>query len=510
MKPLKLLFLLTILSTPTFAITRYVTPTGAGIQDGTSWANAAPGPSLQTIIDASTFGDEVWVTCGTYTTTNTMDRTISFSMKTDVAIYGSFAGTETLLSQRIFSCGPCSILSGEIGIAGNTDNSYKVVSNAMLTTTAILDGFVIRDANDDRPPSNTGNGLGGGVYNHGYGTGGFCHPTIRNCIFNNNFASWGAGAFNNGYQNGLSEPIYINCIFQENHAYVEAGGMDSYGVGGNASPTIINTIFYGNTSATNVGAMYAWGGNAGGNSHPVLINCVFANNSAMNGYGGAFIADNLDQAGGASSGSCTVTLQNCVVWNNTATGDGQQFYVRGSGAQVIATYSDIDLSGQVSPHIISGPGTGNLNTNPQFVNILSALGVDNCWLTSDDGLQLQNTSPLINAGVVVAGAPTSDILGTLHSGNPDMGAYEHEPLSQLMDKQIDRFTLYPNPATDKLTIDFPDNYNSGHRIQICDIDGRVIKSETILGTQIIVISDLPNGLYFIKIDENQTKKFIKK
>ena len=507
MKPLNLLFLIVLISTSSFATIRYVTPTGAGNQDGTSWINAAPGESLQSIIDASAFQDEIWLTCGTYTPTNTTDRTISFSMKTDVAIYGSFLGTETVLSQRAFSCGPCSILSGEIGIAGITDNSYKVVSNEFLPPTAILDGFVIRDANDDRTPSNTGNGLGGGIYNHGLGTGGFCHPTIRNCVFTNNFASFGAGAFNNGYQDGLSLPYYINCIFQENHAYVEAGAMDNYGVGGNASPTIINTLFYGNTSATNVGGMYAWGGNAGGNSHPVLVNCVFANNSALNGYGGAFIADNSDQTGGTSSGACTVTIRNSVVWNNSATADGPQFYIRGNGAEVIATYSDIDLSGQVAPHVISGSGTGNLNTNPQFVNILNALGADNCWMTSDDGLHLQNVSPLINAGNST-GATTEDILGMPHSGNPDMGAYEYQPSSQLMSHHTTDFTIYPNPASNELNIKPPDKLE--HRIQLYDIYGKVLKSETIVGHQIIHISDFPIGLYLVKIDGNSTLKFIKK
>ena len=506
MKPLKLIFLWIVLSNSAFAITRYVTPTGSGIQDGTTWANAAPNDSLQTVINASQPGDEVWVACGTYITTSSTDRNISFSMKNDVAVYGGFTGTETVLSERIFSCGPCSTLSGEIGVVGNTDNSYTVVSNQALASTAILDGFVISDGNDDRSPSSSGNGLGGGVYNHGYGAGGYCHPTIRNCVFTNNFASWGAGAFNNGYANGNTEPTYINCIFHQNHAYIEAGGMDSYGVGGNASPTIINSIFYGNTSATNVGAMYAWGGNAGGNSHPVLINCVFANNMATNGYGGAFIADNSDEAGGTSSGSCTVTLQNCVVWNNTATGAGQQFYIRGNGAQVIATYSDIDLAGQNSPHIISGPGTGNLNTDPQFVNILSALGIDNCWLTGDDGLQLQNTSPLINSGSPT-GAPNTDILGIVHSGNPDIGAYEYQSVTQIMENEMGDITIYPNPASDKLTINFQDN--AEHRIQFYDIYGKVIRSEVIIGPQVLTISDLPNGLYLIKIDASHTKKFIK-
>ncbi len=415
----------TLAFTVTAQTTFYVTPSGAGLMDGTSWSNAVSGQDLQTTINTAVVGDQVWLACGTYLPTTNTNRSISFAMKTGVAIYGSFQGTENIIQERILSCGPCSILSGEIGNAGIADNSYTVVWNPSMDDTAILDGFVIEDGNDDRAPTSNGNGLGGGIYNHGYGNAGFCHPTIRNCVFTNNFASWGGGAFNNGYNNGNSNPTYINCIFYDNHAYIEAGGMDSYGVGGNASPTVINTLFYENTSATNVGAMYAWGGNAGGNSHPILTNCVFANNTATNGYGGAFIADSRDESGGTSSGSCTVTLKNCILWNNTATGAGQQFYIRGANSQVIATYSNIDMSGQAGPHIISGAQTGNLSLDPQFNDILNAIGLDGCWMTADDGLQLQQSSPCIDTGDN-ADTYATDLLGNtrIMGGTVDMGVFE--------------------------------------------------------------------------------------
>lgn len=430
MKLLKLTLLLIILNNSSYATTRYVTSAGSGSLDGSSWTNAAPGESLQIMINASVASDQVWVACGTYLTTNSTNRSVSFSMKNGVEIYGGFNGTETTLSQRVFSCSPCSILSGEIGAVGNADNSYKVISNQLLENTSILDGFIIRDANDNRSPTNLGNGLGGGIYNHGYGATGYCHPTIRNCVIYNNYASWGAGAFNNGYNSGNTEPVYTNCVFYENHAYIEAGGMDSYGVGGNASPTITNTIFYGNTSETNAGAMYIWGGNVGGQSNPILTNCVFANNSATNGYGGGFVVSNLDENGTTSSGSSTITLKNCIMWNNTATGVAPQFYVRGSGAQVIATYSDIDLIGQTAPHILSGTLEGNLNTDPLFLNISNGAGADGCWLTLDDGLQLQGSSLLINAGNST-GAPLEDILQVPHFGNPDIGAYEFSAMTPI-------------------------------------------------------------------------------
>lgn len=488
------------------ASTYYVSESGAGTGDGTSWTNAAAGNNLQVIIDASISGDEVWVACGTYVPTSTTDRSLSFHMKNDVAIYGGFQGTESQLSERIFSCGSCTVLSGEIGTNGITDNSYTVVYNEEVTNTAVLDGFIISDGNDDRTPTSAGDGLGGGMYNHGFGSTGFCHPIIRNTIFNNNYASWGAGAFNNGYDGGNAEPYYLNCIFYENHAYIEAGGMDSYGVGGNASPTVVNTLFYGNTSATNVGAMYAWGGN-GGNSQPVLINCVFANNSATNGYGGAFIADNLNENGAASSGSCVVTLQNCIVWNNTATGEGPQFYIRGDGAQVVASYSAIDLTGQTGTHIISGAGTGNLNETPLFLNLSNGRGTDNCWLTADDGLQLAAASPLINAGTSLD-AQATDIMGNPRAGNVDIGAYEFQNLTEVVELKDQPLRIYPNPSTGFVQLELP-TWKAGEQLIVRNVIGEVLDTYTPTGAKFVWNRNLSSGVYILDYLGSTTRLIIK-
>jgi hypothetical protein len=486
---------------------RYVTPLGAGALDGTSWANAFPGTSLQFAIDASSVNDEVWVAAGIYYTTPTTNRNISFRMRNGVAIYGSFIGTETLLSERTLTSGLTSILSGEIGAAGIIDNSYKVIYNEDLDNTAIIDGFIVQDGNDNRSPSNAGNGLGSGIYNHGYNPGGFCHPIVRNCVFRQNTASFGSGAFNNGYNGGSTLPTFINCVFSQNHATIAAGGMDSYGVGGTASPTVINTIFYENTSAENVGAMYAWGG-GGGNSHPVLINCAFVNNRALNGYGGAFIADNLDPSGGTSSGACTVTLQNCIVWNNTATGTSPQFYVRGTGAQVVATYSDINLTGQNAPHILSGVGTGNIDTDPLFLDIASGVGVDGNWMTADDGLQLLNASPCIDVGDNT-GVSLTDILSNnrIFNTTVDMGTYEFDSSTLSIENNKPSFDviLYPNPTSSIANLTFNVSETETISLLLFDIHGRLIKTianeqkTTGIFKHQIDVSQQKAGIYFLKL-----------
>lgn len=414
-------FLILFIALQANAVTRYVTPSGAGAFDGTSWANALPGTSLQAAITASGTGDEVWVMAGTYFTTTGTNRNIYFSMVNGVAIYGSFAGTETSVSQRIFSCGYTSVLSAEIGVAGNADNSYHVINNSSLNNTAILDGFTITGghANFDLL-GNDPRSLGGGILNTGSG-GGLCSPTIRNCLFTGNTALFGGGIFDHGQNGGNANPVITNCIFTQNTATGGGGAIDNFGYNGNASPIITNSIFYNNTATDRAGAMYCWGG-GNGNASPTILNCLFINNSSVDG--GAIVSDRTNFVSG-NSGTANPTIRNSIFWGNTASGTGPQFYLLG-GANFTATYSDVDISNQNTPHTITGAGTGNINIAPTFLDISNAIGPDNCWLTNDDGLQFQTGSAGIDVGNNT-GVPTLDIrnFSRIVNTTVDMNAYEY-------------------------------------------------------------------------------------
>lgn len=409
-----------ILSSSINAAIRYVTPSGAGSMNGTTWANAFPGVSLQTAINASAPGEEVWVMNGTYFTTNTANRNIYFNMLNGVSIYGSFNGTEVLLSQRNFSCGFTSVLSAEIGVPGNADNSYHVINNSSLNNTAILDGFTITGANANFDLlGNDNRSLGGGMLNNA-ANGGICSPTIRNCLFTFNTAVFGGGIFNHGQNSGNANPVITNCIFVLNTATSGGGGIDNFGYNGNASPVITNSIFYNNTALSRAGAMYCWGG-GNGNASLVILNSLFVNNSSADG--GGIVSDRTNFAAG-NSGTANPTIRNSIFWGNMASGTGPQFYILGN-ANFTATFSAIDISNQNIPHTITGPGTGNIFSAPTFVNIGDADGADNCWLTIDDGLQLQAGSAGIDAGNNI-GVPLFDIRNNNRIGNAvvDMSAYE--------------------------------------------------------------------------------------
>jgi hypothetical protein len=77
------------------------------------------------------------------------------------------------------------------------------------------------------------------------------------------------------------------------------------------------------------------------------------------------------------------------------------------------------------------------------------------------------------------------------------------------DENSKELSIYPNPATDDLTIS---NINSSiAEIEIIDITGKLIKQLPINNVKEIKIniSDLSNGIYIIRIG-NEFQKFIKK
>ena len=137
--------------------TRYAQSSGSITGACGSWLDAC---DLQYAISQAVSGDEVWVKAGIYLPTYPAttdpapdpppppDRTISFTLKNGVAIYGGFGGAETTRGERNPESN-FTILSGDIGIIGDAaDNSYHVIANTGLDNSAILDGFIITAGNE--------------------------------------------------------------------------------------------------------------------------------------------------------------------------------------------------------------------------------------------------------------------------------------------------------------------------------------------------------------------------
>ena len=237
----------------------YVNENATGNNSGVSWQNAMT--SLKNALNRNCPGvTQIWVAKGIYKPTSNTNRDSSFTLKNNIAIYGGFAGTETLLSQRNWRTNP-TILSGDIGIVSNySDNSYNVIRNENngLNNTAVLNGFTITGGNANKGDY-TGN-RGGGVHNSNsaptfynciisgnnaqeYGGGMFNEasaPSVANCIFSSNTALYGGGLYNES-----AATKTINCSFSGNQVVVTGGAVYTYGA---VTPQITNSILWGNSS----------------------------------------------------------------------------------------------------------------------------------------------------------------------------------------------------------------------------------------------------------------------
>ncbi len=73
------------------------------------------------------------------------------------------------------------------------------------------------------------------------------------------------------------------------------------------------------------------------------------------------------------------------------------------------------------------------------------------------------------------------------------------------------FIVFPNPATDKLTIVFPDNQITNEKIQICNSMGLLVGEIQVSHSTQINIIGLRKGLYFIRLKNypDEVQKFIK-
>jgi hypothetical protein len=310
------LFLVMWTTTAAHGAVWYVTPTGAGSGNGTSWENAG---TLQAVVNAAVSGDEVWVKAGTYTSASNPVLT----MKAGVNVYGGFAGTETRRNQRVWVVHE-TIIDGE--------NVRRCVG-AWNSGGAVLDGFTIArgwflfegggmaygTAINCTFTSNVTEEFGGGMY----------QGTAINCTFTSNVSQrWGGGMY---------QGTAINCTFTSNVSE-QVGGAMAWG-------TAINCTFVNNTARIGGGGIY----------NATAINCIFVNNSAYDGGamdGGTatnctFTGNRAERYGGAMAWG---TATNCIFWDNSP----DQVY------NTTATYSCVQGG---------YGGAGNIDADPRFVNI---------------------------------------------------------------------------------------------------------------------------------------------
>ncbi len=367
----------------------FVNTNAQGINDGSSWVDAFN--SLQSALDLSGSGDQIWVASGTYYPSVEIGGTVSFPLKDGVSLYGDFDGTEASLAGRDWQTN-ITVLSGQIDIA----NCYHVIYSSGVS--GVLDGFSITGGNASGEDID---GLGGGIY---------CENStlvIGHCAFFGNAALSGGALYN--YQSAL---LVSDCIFSSNMSTssipLNCGGA----VYNEISDAIFtNCIFISNFSGTEGGAVYDDA------SDVVFTNCLFTGNSAYSA--GAAIAtvsnalvltnctfsNNMSELGGTLNNSATaITITNTIIWDNNTPYD----IVTDDENTITVTYSDIENGYD---------GEDNISADPLFV------------YPEFNNFNLTQSSPCIDSGTNV-NAPLFDIVGQVrpYNGVTDIGAYEWQAL----------------------------------------------------------------------------------
>ena len=399
----KVLFLCVLLgvifySASAFSAVWYVDSNASPGGSGTSWATAFN--DIQTAVSAANPAwiqcyapfDQIYVKAGTYTLAS------QILVNKVVIIYGGFpAAGNPDLSDRDWE-------NNETIVDGN-----NLVRCFKITNYCKIDGFTIRNGNAAVS--------GGGIYINSdpvncpfmsdltptikncrimdnsdsgiYDTG--SDSKIENCIFTNNSSSSG-GAIDHS----RSSPTIEKCKFINNHSTAPGslGGGAIAGFSRNFTTgtltTIKNSIFYNNDSNS-------WGGAISYNQvYPTITNCTFSENSAE--YSGGGFHGNLN--------SEAPQIKNCIFWGDTP----DELDIVTTSSYLYVSFSDIEGGW-------AGPGTNNINDDPDFVGA--------------GDLHLASGSPCIDTGTN-AGAPDDDIEGTSRpvdgdgDGTPtcDMGVYE--------------------------------------------------------------------------------------
>jgi len=249
--------------------------------------------------------------------------------------------------------------------------------------------------------------------------------TISNTRFTGNYTTVSLGNVGGGggLYSASQTPLTISkCVFDSNKAFY---GGALYLDDGSLS-TISKSYFFGDTATQSGGAIR--------NRGTVFIyTSIFSGNNAAN-IGGAlyaegtsyiyfsdFVRNNAAVEGGAIDGEYTYNAYNSIFWANTVADDSLRSTADVNGANYL-NYCSL----QVYP---PSQADGNISGfDPFFVNINNIVGPDGILGTTDDGLNLKLTSPVVNDGRAQYDTTiiSTDIDGSprWQSIYPDMGAYE--------------------------------------------------------------------------------------
>ena len=353
----------------------------------------------------------------------------------------------------------------------NTDYSHPILESCVFQNNSVPDlllasaGAIYCEAISGpmarhcRFINNTApNTLGGAMFIRGAGS----NAIFEDCLFQGNSAGRGGAAL----FDLSASPAFVNCRFVDNTASTTIPNPTPPGAIGGAlvfiggTPVLINCVFEGNSSPSFAGAVLMTLTTAS------LTNCVFSQNTAD--LGGALVSgedlvtltncsfsmnDATSNGGGFYIlGGSTVTMSNCILWNNTDTGgastddSAQIFDDPSEGANTInVEYSCVHDADPDDAVIYAG--VGNIDDDPLFVDAANhdlALISNSPCIDAGDNTSLPSDTFDLDGDIDTAEPTPFDVTGanrfnddptTPDTGNPngmnplvDMGAHEFTPV----------------------------------------------------------------------------------
>ena len=398
----------------------YVTPTGAGIKDGSSWENAAS--NLQVAIDSAIVTPDniatIWVAKGNYYEWHGIiqyynDAEYCFNADSGVKIYGGFNGNEPPdydLSLRDLDNG-ATVLDAQ-----NTCNVARAINGCEW------DGFVFQNGKD----ACVRIGYGGALLRNckiisGINDGIKIYNTldfqveISDCVINNNS------------RYGVLQEFSYNVNFYD----CEISHNADIGVYGNCNLVRCRLCNNGRAAIMRESTLVVpIGGGSVERIGGSLVNCLVANNNDGTNFNYIYNSTIVNNGGGGiaypSYGGYDLYLSNSIIWgNSTQINDYWSFH------QTIYTFNNNAIQGGLESTdfrtINLASPTDSIGLQPGFVQPSEGIGVE----YSEGDWSLSSLSPCINFGSeneLDSILLESDLVGNMRvqQGCIDLGAYESE------------------------------------------------------------------------------------
>jgi parallel beta-helix repeat protein len=425
---------------------------GSDANDGSSWQSAMK--SVQAAVNAVRVPGEIWVAAGTY-----VGRTI---MRPGIALYGGFAGAETVRGQR----NPKASVSV---LDGDAKGSVVVIPIGSDSAT-VVDGFTIRNGATPGNYSVSGSAI--------LSVGG--SPLIRGNVITGNTVTNGGAVFTDGGAPAITDNVISansGSGVETNNAspVIERNVITSNGIGirvSRGAAAVRDNIIANHTGAgvsiylaavtldrnrisRNTASLDGAGVSATNATLIARDNAISSNRFVPNGYleatraaAGVYLAQsnatliNNTIAGNGGLGGAIECLQSTLSAVNNIIAFNGRGIVRPDGDTSALTLSHNDVYGNLSGDYANVPdatgANGNIQVDPRFADI------------AHGDTHILPESPARDAGDAAADAGPTDIDGQprIQGGQMDIGADESDGQPRVTAAPIIRVSPTGNDAND--------------------------------------------------------------